>query len=183
MTYDFSKLKQKIQESEEWLGQELAGIRTGRATPTLLDGVKAEAYGTRSPLAQIASVSVEDARTLRVVPWDKSLIKAIEKSIVDANLGVGTAVDDAGLRVTFPELTSERRLSLKKLAGERLEQAKVTLRGHRTETLHDVDAAEKAGGMGEDEVKRLKAETQKFIDAGNDALIALGDKKEKEIAS
>ncbi|MDO8624008.1 MAG: ribosome recycling factor [bacterium] len=183
MAYDFSKLKQKIKEGEEWLGHEFAGIRTGRATPTLLDGVKPEAYGARTPLSQLASVSVEDARTLRVIPWDKSLVKAVEKGIVEADLGVGTSVDDMGLRVTFPELTSERRTALKKIANEKLEQVKVTLRSHRTDTIHEIEAAEKEGGMGKDEVARLKAEVQKLIDAGTEALHALGDKKEQEIAS
>ena len=183
MAYDFSKLKTKIKETEEWLQKELAGVRTGRATPALLDGVKPEAYGTNTSLVELASVSVEDARTLRVIPWDKSLVKAIEKGIVQADLGVGTAVDDAGVRVTFPELTGDRRTMLRKLAGEKAEQAKMTLRGHRTDTLHEIEAAEKGGGMGKDEVKRLKDEAQKLIDAGNESLHALLEKKETEISS
>jgi len=182
MAFDFSKMKQQIKETEEWLVGEFAGVRTGRATPTLLDGVKPEAYGTRTPLTQIASVSVEDARTLRVIPWDKSLAKAIEKGIVEADLGVGTSVDDMGLRVTFPELTADRRVQLKKLASEKVEQAKVTLRGHRTDAIHAIEAAEKEGGMGEDEVQRLKEEVQKLVDAGNMALHKLLERKEAEIA-
>ena len=126
-------------------------------------------------------MSVEDARTLRIIPWDKSLTKAIEKGIVEADLGVGTSVDDMGLRVTFPELTADRRIQLKKLAGEKTEQAKTTLRSHRTEALHDIDAAEKEGGMGEDEAKRLKNEVQKYIDDGNATLHTLLEKKETEI--
>ncbi len=183
MAHDFSKFKQQLKDTEEWLVKEFAGVRTGRATPTLLDSVKPEAYGTRTPLEQLASVSVEDARTLRIIPWDKSVLKAIEKGIVEADLGVGTAVDDAGLRVTFPELTSERRTQLVKLAHEKAEQAKVRIRGHRTDSIHEVEAAEKAGGMGKDEVKRLKDEVQKMVDAANDATHALLEKKEAEIAS
>jgi len=160
MAYDFSKLQTSIKETEEWLTRELQGVRTGRATPTLLDSVKPEAYGTRTPLRDIASVSVEDSRTLRIVPWDKGLVKAIEKGITDADLGVGLSSDDLGLRVTFPELTSERRIQLSKIAGEKTEQAKVTLRAHRTDALKALDSAEAAGGMGEDEVKRLKVESQ-----------------------
>ncbi len=182
MAYDFSKLKKQLKETEEWLTSELGGVRTGRATPTLLDGVKPEAYGVRTPMTQLGSVSTEDARTLRIIPWDKSLTKAIEKAIVEADLGVGTSVDDMGLRVTFPELTGERRTQLTKLAGEKLEQAKVTLRSHRTDTIHDIEAKEKEGGMGEDEIKRLKEEVQKLIDAGNATLQALLTKKEAEIA-
>lgn len=182
MTYDFSKLKTHITETEEWLTRELSGVRTGRATPSLLDGVKPEAYGARTPLRELASVSVEDARTLRIIPWDMTLLKTIEKGITDADLGVGIATDDQGLRISFPELTSERRLQLVKIAGDKTEQARVTLRTHRTDALKALDAAEKAGGMGEDEVKRLKIELQKLIDAGNDAFAKILERKETEIA-
>ena len=182
MAYDFSKLKAAIKETEEHLARDLAGVRTGRATPTLLDSVQPEAYGTRSPLVQVAAVSTEDARTLRIVPWDKSLTKAIEKAIIEADLGVGVATDDAGLRVSFPELSSERRAQLTKLAGQKLEDARVALRSRRTDAIKDIDAQEKGGGMGEDEAKRLKAEVQKMIDASNEALGALVKKKETEIA-
>jgi ribosome recycling factor len=180
---DFSKLKSRIKETEEWLVKELSGVRTGRATPTLLDGVKPEAYGVQTPLRELANVSVEDARTLRVIPWDKALVKAIEKGIVQADLGVGTAVDEAGVRVTFPELTGERRTQLQKLASEKAEQAKVTLRSHRTDAIHEIEAAEKAGGMGKDEMKRLKDEVQKYIDASTEVLAGTLKKKEEEIAS
>lgn len=182
MAYDFSPLKNKIQETEEWLARELSGVRTGRATPTLLDGVKPEAYGSRTALRELGSVSVEDARTLRIIPWDKGLLKAIEKGITDADLGVGVSTDDQGLRVSFPELTSERRTQLTKIAGDRTEQAKVTLRQHRTDALKALEAAEEAGGMGEDEVKRLKGEVQKLIDAANDSLAKALERKEEEIA-
>lgn len=182
MAYDFSKLKADIKETEEWLARELSGVRTGRATPTLLDGVRPEAYGTRMPLRELASVSVEDARTLRILPWDRGLSKAIEKGITDADLGVGVATDDQGLRISFPELTHERREQLTKIAGDRAEQARVTLRARRTDALKALEAAEKAGGMGEDEAARLKAEIQKLIDAGNDALLKILQRKESEIA-
>ncbi|MDD2657425.1 MAG: ribosome recycling factor [Candidatus Pacebacteria bacterium] len=181
MAYDFTPLKNKIKETEEWLSRELSGVRTGRATPTLLDGVKPEAYGSRTALRELGSVSVEDARTLRVIPWDKGLLKNIEKGITDANLGVGVSTDEMGLRVSFPELTSERRAQLTKIAGDRTEQAKITLRQHRTDALKALDTAEEGGGMGEDEVKRLKGEVQKLIDVGNEALAKVLERKEEEI--
>ena len=181
MVYDFTSLKNEIKETEEWLARELSGVRTGRATPTLLDAVKPEVYGARTPLRELGSVSVEDARTLRIIPWDKGLLKAIEKGITDADLGVGVSTDDQGLRVSFPELTSERRAQLTKLAGDKTEQAKVTLRQHRTEALKALEAAEEAGGIGEDEVKRLKGEIQRLIDAGNDSLFKIQERKEQEI--
>lgn len=182
MAYDFSKLKTNIKETEEWLVRELSGVRTGRATPTLLDGIKPEAYGTRTPIRELANISVEDARTLRIIPWDKELLKVIEKGIADADLGISVSTDDQGLRIAFPELTSERRTQLSKIAGDKTEQAKVTLRTHRTDAIKALDAAEKAGGMGEDEVVRLKAEIQKLIDAGTDTLARTLLKKETEIS-
>jgi ribosome recycling factor len=182
MAYDFSILTKHIAETEEWLTRELSGVRTGRATPTLLDGVKPEAYGARTPMSQLANVSVEDARTLRIIPWDATLIKTIEKGIVDADLGVGVSVDGQGLRVSFPELTGERRVQLSKIAGDKTEQARVTLRGHRTDALKALDEVKKEGGMGDDEATRLKAEVQKHIDAANEKLAALLAKKETEIA-
>jgi len=181
MAYDFSTLKTNIKETEEWLARELSGVRTGRATPTLLDSIKPEAYGTRTPLRELASVSTEDARTLRIIPWDKELLKVIEKGITDADLGIGVSTDDQGLRVSFPELTSERRAQLTKIAGDKAEQAKVTLRAHRTDALKALEAAEEAGGMGEDEAKRLKGEIQKLIDAGNESLLKIQERKEQEI--
>ncbi|NNM83993.1 ribosome recycling factor [Candidatus Parcubacteria bacterium] len=182
MAYDFSELKTRVKETEEWLTRELSGVRTGRATPTLLDTVKPEAYGTRTPLRELGSVSVEDARTLRVVPWDHGLVKAIEKGITDADLGVGVSTDDQGLRVSFPELTSERREQLMKLAGDKTEQAKVTLRSHRTDALKALENAAKEGGIGKDEIARLKVEIQKLIDAGNESLANVLERKEEEIA-
>ncbi len=181
MAYDFSKLKTNSKETEEWLVRELSGVRTGRATPTLLDAVKPEAYGARTPLRELASVSVEDPRTLRIIPWDNGLLKAIEKGITDADLGVGISTDDQGLRVSFPELTSERRQQLTKIAGDKTEQARVTLRSHRTDAIKEIDALEKEG-MSEDQARRDKEELQKLIDAGNDALFRILERKESEIA-
>lgn len=183
MAYDFSTLKSHIKETEEWLIREFSSIRTGRASAALLDSVKPEVYGARTPLQQVGSVTIEDARTIRIVPWDKTTGKNIEKAITEADLGVSVVTDDTGLRVIFPELTAERRTLLQKLAGERCEDARITLRGHRTNALKEIDAAEKEGGMGQDEVKRLKEEVQKHIDAGQGALDALLKKKHEEIAS
>lgn len=183
MAYDFSKLDTGIKETKEWLEREFTGIRTGRSSPALLDAVKPEAYGVRTPMTQLGSVSIEDARTLRVIPWDKSVVKNIEKAITEADLGVSVVTDDQGLRIIFPELTAERRTILAKLANEKCEQARITLRGHRTDAMKDIEAAEKEGGMGEDEMKRLKEEVQKKIDAGGDALDAILTRKNEEISA
>ena len=181
-SFDFSTLDKNIKETEEWLVRELSSVRTGRATPAILDTVKPEAYGTRQAVNQMAAITIEDARSLRIVPWDKSLTKNIERAIQDADLGVGLATDDQGLRVTFPELTAERRTMLLKVASEKVEQARIALRGHRTDAIKSVEAAEKEGGMSKDELARFKEEIQKKIDKGNEALSELGKKKETEIA-
>ncbi|MEK7602346.1 MAG: ribosome recycling factor [Patescibacteria group bacterium] len=183
MAYTFGALTKHIQETEEWLQKEFTGIRTGRATPQLLDNVKPEVYGVLTPIQQVASVTIEDARTLRIIPWDKSITKNIEKAITDADLGVGVGSDDQGVRVSFPELTAERRTMLTKLSKDRLEQARVTLRGHRTDAMKELEAAEKEGGMSQDDLKRYKDELQKLIDKGNESLETLGKKKETEIAN
>ncbi len=182
MAYDFSKLNTHIKETEEWLQREFTGIRTGRATPQLLDNIRADVYGVATPIQQVASVTIEDARSLRIIPWDKSVLKSIEKAINDADLGVGVGADDLGVRVSFPELTAERRTMLQKLAKDKQEQARVTLRGHRTDAMKELEAAEKEGGMGQDDLKRYKEELQKLIDKGNESLDALGKKKESEIS-
>lgn len=181
-SFDFKTLDTSIKETEEWLVRELSSVRTGRATPAILDTIKPEVYGTRTPINQVAAVNIEDARTLRIVPWDKSLTKVIEAAIQNANLGIGVGSDDQGLRVTFPELTAERRTMLLKVANEKLEAARITLRGHRTDTLKALEAAEKEGGMGKDELARFKDDVQKKIDKGNEALEALYKKKETEVS-
>ena len=181
MQYDFTKLKNKIKETEDWVKKEYTGIRTGMASPQLLDSIIVESYGQRLPLNQVGSVSVADPKSLLVSPWDATQVKAVEKAITVANLGVSLKTDEKSVRVFFPELTSERREILMKLAKEKLEQAKITLRGVRDEVVKDIDTKEKEGGMGEDEKFRFKAEMQKLVDAGNAALEVILVKKEKEI--
>lgn len=181
MTYDFSKLDTNIQDARDWLAREYAGIRTGRATPAILDGVSATAYGSTMPLKQMANVSVEDARTLRVTPWDASLIKEIERSISNANLGVGTVTDSSGVRVTFPELTSERRQQLTKVAKQKLEDARATIRVARDDARKEIQEKERDGEMSEDEKFRLMEDVQKKIDAANEALEHSFASKEKEL--
>lgn len=182
MAYDFTQLKTHIEEAVEHFSNKLSSIRTGRTTPTLLDGIKSESYGVRTPLVQLASVSVEDARTLRLIVWDKTVTKAIEKAIVDADLGVSVSVDDQGVRVSFPELTAERRTLLSKLVGEKLEQARGTIRNHRADAIRELEKAEKAGDLSKDELFRLKEEVQKIIDAAITRIGQMAEKKRSDIA-
>ena len=181
MTYSFNSFKQKTKEVEDWLKREFSNIRTGRANPAILDSVKVEAYGSPMPINQVGSVSVEDPRTIRITPWDMSLAKAVEKAISVSDLGLSVTLDDKGLRVTFPELTSERRTGFVKVAKQKLEDAKISLRGEREKILKDIEAREKTGEFGEDEKFRLKTELQKIIDEVSKNLEADFTKKEKEI--
>ena len=181
MSYDFSSLKKEIMDVEEWLIKEFLSIRTGQATPTLLDNISIDSYGTKSPIAHVASVTSENARTLRVTPWDKGQIKEIEKAITVANLGVSVSIDDSGLRVSFPELTAERRDMLKKIVGEKIEQAKISIRKEREKAWNDIQDKTKEGELSEDDKFRLKDDLQKTIDEAGDQLENNGKKKEREI--
>lgn len=181
MAYNFQPFQKKISDISDWLKNEFSLIRTGRATPVILDGVSVESYGSRMSIRDVAGISVEDAKTLRIVPWDASQVRAIEKGIIDSNLGLSVSVDDKGLRVIFPELTSERRVSLVKVLKQKLEEARISLRGEREKAKNDIDAQEKKGGMGEDDKFRYYADLQKMVDEANKNLDTMAEKKEQEI--
>lgn len=183
MAYDLNPFKTKANESLEWLKKEFSGLRTGRATPTILDIVKVESYGSFMPVSQVAAISVEDARSLRIAPWDATMIKEIEKAIMVANLGVSVSVDDKGVRVSFPELTGETRTLLMKTAKGKLEEARVSLRQERDKVMNDVKAKEKASTLTEDERFRIEKDVQKIIDDSHKKLEELLEKKEKEISA
>lgn len=182
MAYDFKELERQIKESETWLAGEFAGVRSGRAAPGLLDSVTVSAYGAAMPLTQVSNIAIEGPRTLRITAWDKAQIKEIEKAITKANLGVSVGADDQGVRVSFPELTGERRAALIKLAKDRLEDARIALRGARDEVWSDIQEQCREGVLSEDEKFRLKETMQKIVDAGNGRLEEMMQRKEKEIA-
>jgi ribosome recycling factor len=181
MAYDFKRFDARAAEIDAWLMREFSGIRTGRATPTLLDLVSVEAYGSKIPLNQVGSVSVEDPRTIRISVWDASLVREVEKGLTTADLGVSVVVDGSGLRVIFPMLTSERRVQLLKIAKGKLEEARVSIRGARDEAMKEIDALGKSGDMSEDDRFGAKEDLQKRVEACNRALEGHYDQKEKEI--
>lgn len=183
MNYDFKPFDSKIAAAREWLGKEYQGLRTGRAAPAILDGILVSAYGGVVPLKQVGNVGVEDARTLRVSAYDAGLLKDIERAITAANLGVGTSSDGASVRVTFPELTSERRLQLVKLAKGKLEEARTTVRLARDDAWKEIQEREKEGTLTEDDKFSLKEELQKKVDAANGELEKAFEGKEKEMQS
>ncbi len=165
----------------DWLQSEYMGIRSGQASPALLDSISVESYGARVALQHIGSIGIEDVRTLRVVPWDSSQVPAIEKAIRDADFGVSVVADSAGVRVMFPELTSERRVQILKIAKQKLEDARVSVRSVRDDVMKVVDAAQKSGEMSEDEKFAIKEKVQKAVEQTNNSLEALFNKKEHEI--
>jgi ribosome recycling factor len=181
MTYDFSAFKRSSEGALEWLRKEYTSIRTGRAAPAILDSVMVNAYGSKTPINQVATISIEGPKSLRISPWDKSVAKEVDSAIREANLGVSVVVDDQGLRVTFPDLTSDRRALLIKTAKEKLEEARITLRTEREKVITDVDKKEKAGEISQDDKFRYKAELQKMVDEANRKLDEIIQSKEKEI--
>ncbi len=181
MAYDFNPFKKQLASAEEWLKKEFQQIRTGQASPAILDGVKVEVFGAPQGIKELASIMIEGARTIRIAPWDKSQTKEIEKAITVANLGLSVVVDDQGLRVMFPELTSDRRKEIAKIAKDKMEEGKKQVRAHRDVIIKDLQAKEKAGGMGKDEIFRLKNDAQKLVDEANKKMEEAYGKKEKEV--
>lgn len=181
MAYDFSSATTQKNTISEWLKAEYRSIQTGRATPQVLDLVHIDMYGTRTPLAHAGSVTIEDPRTIRVSPWDKSVVGQMEKAINDADLGLSVSSDAEGLRVHFPSLTTETRSKLVKLLKDRLEDARIKVRALREETNKAIDAEAKEGMYGEDDQRKYREDMQKIVDAANQELEELFQKKEKEV--
>lgn len=163
------------------MGREYTQLNIGRASPMVLDGISVESYGSYVPLKNVASISIEDPKTLRIAPWDKNQIKAIEKAIIASNLGLSVATDDLGIRVIFPQLTTETRQTLVKVLKEKLEESRIVVRRERETVFRDIEAKEKEGKMTEDERFRAKEELQKIIGETNNNLEAIFEKKQTEV--
>ncbi len=181
MDYDFKQVETKLTAAEEWLKKEYSALRTGRATPAILDGVQIAAYGSMTPLKQVGNLSVEDARSIRITAYDASLLKDIERGITAANLGVGTSADGNSVRVTFPELTGERRTELVKIAKQKLEEARTSVRLARDESWKEIQEREREGTLTEDDKFALKEDLQEKVDKTNGNLEGFFDAKEKEM--
>ncbi len=181
MSYDLKKFNQKAELVKDWLAKELSGVRTGRATSAILDNVVAEVYGAKMPIKQLAGISNEDPRTLRITPYDNQALKPIEKALTLANLGLSVSADSRGIRVGFPELTGERREILIKSAKEKTEKGRISLRQAREEIWKEIQDLEKTGTLTEDEKFTLKDKLQKEIDKYNSELEESLQKKITEI--
>lgn len=175
MAYNTQNFKTELKKIEEWLSKEYGQVHTGRATPIVLDSIMVESYGTHMPIKNVAGITIEDPKTLRIAPWDKNQIKDIENAINDANLGLSVVSDSDGVRVIFPMLTTENRTKLAKVLKEKLEDARISVRKERQNEMDKLDS------LSEDEVKRGKEDIQKAVDEGNNILEAIFTKKETEI--
>lgn len=175
MQYNTQNFKTELKKVEEWLSKEYGSVHTGRATPMILDGIMVDSYGSKMPIKNVASVTVEDPKTLRVAPWDKSQIRAIESAVNESNLGLSVISDSEGVRVIFPMLTTENRAKLVKVLKEKLEDARISVRKERQAEIELLD------GLTEDETKRAKEEIQKCVDESNNNLEIIFDKKEKDL--
>lgn len=178
--YNFKTFDTKLAEVIEWFRAEIRSIQTGRATPVVLDNVYVDAYGSKIQLAHLATIVIEDAKTLLVTPFDKSQTKDIEQAINEANLGLSVS-SGTGLRVHFPSLTTERRTQYVKIVKDKLEEARVRVRSAREETKKEVEQKGKDGEFGKDDEKRLLETLQEKVDTTNNRLEELFKEKELEV--
>jgi ribosome recycling factor len=173
--------RERMSKSVDATRNELATVRTGRASPHLLDRVNVDYYGTETPLRQIAQIGATDARLLTLTPYDKSSISAIEKSILESDLGITPSNDGNVIRLQIPELTEERRKELVKVVHGVAEEGRVAVRNIRRDVMHDLRELKKEGGAGSDEEHRAEVELQGATDGAIEEIDGLLKGKEEEI--
>lgn len=173
--------KARMDKSIDVMSKDFGTVRTGRANPGILDGVKVAYYGTETPLQQLASISVPDARTLEIKPYDPSVLPEIEKGIFESNLGLTPQNDGKLVRVSFPPLTEERRKELAKVVKKLSEDARIAVRSIRRDANDKIKAKEKAKEISEDDSKGSEAQVQKATDAAMAKIDELAKKKEAEL--
>jgi len=171
----------RMTKSVDSTRHEFATVRTGRASPALLDRVEVDYYGTRTPLKQLAGISASEARLLTVTPYDKSSIKAIEKAIMESDVGLTPSNDGNVIRLTIPELTEERRKELVKVVRKIAEEGRVAIRNVRRDVMHELRELKEAGEVGKDDEHRAEVELQKLTDQRVQELDESLTGKEKEI--
>lgn len=176
-----NELKQKLEKTIEHMKQEIASLRTGRATSALVEDLEVEQYGSKMPLKGVAAISTPDARQIVIQPWDKSVLPAIEKAIQSSSLGLNPIADRDVIRLSIPPLNEERRKELVKMLGQHLERARIQVRKERDEALKSIDHLERDKKISEDEKFRQAKDIQKIIDDINKKIEEIAAAKEKEI--
>lgn len=170
----------RMQRAVDHLEEELINVRAGKASPNVLNGVMVDYYGSMTPVTGVASVTVPDAKTILIQPWDKKMIKQIEKAILDSNIGLTPSNNGEQIRLSIPPLTEDRRKQLVKQVRQEAETARVSLRNARRDAVEAFKRAQKEG-MPEDESKDGETQAQKMLERFTKLLDAILDKKEKEI--
>lgn len=181
MSSDVKELQRRMHGAVEAFRKELAGLRTGRASPSLLDPIKVQAYGAEMPLNQVAAVSVPEPRLLAVTVWDINNIKATEKAIRESELGLNPMTEGNIIRIPIPELNEERRKDLIKVAHKYAEQARIATRNVRRDGMDSIKKEEKDGDLGQDEARRISDEIQKITDKTVSEIDGVLAEKEEEI--
>lgn len=177
----YEEMKTKMDKAIAALESDYASIRAGRANPGILDKVSVDYYGVSTPIPQVGTVSVPDARTLLIQPWDASILHDIEKAIVEADIGIAPNNDGKAIRLNFPPLTEERRKELAKSIAKRAEEGKVVIRGIRRDTIDSFKNMKKQGEITEDDLKDSEKKIQEITDSYIKDIDAISAKKEKEI--
>lgn len=167
----------------DFLKQDITSLRTGRASTAMVDAIFVEAYGTKQPLKATASISIADPKTITLEPWDKSLLGAIEKGVRDSGLGINPVNDGKLIRLSLPELTSERRQELIKILHQKLEHARVSIRKVREDVREIISTQEKQKSISEDDKFRLQEDVEKLVKDFNEEIKKIGEQKEQEITT
>lgn len=173
--------KDEYSKTTQHLKEELAGIRTGRANTKMVENINVEVYGARTPLIQVASISVPEARSIVIQPWDKTITKEIEKAIVAANLGLSPVNEGNQIRVSVPQMTEEDRVKIVKEIHERLEKSRISIRNSRDKIKESIIEEEKNKDISEDEKYKLIEDLDKTTKDFNEKIKEIGEQKEKEI--
>jgi ribosome recycling factor len=171
----------RMKKSIEALSKELSSIRTGRASPALVEHIKVDYFGVLTPLIQLSSISVPDPKTIAIHPWDRTIINSIDKAILKSDLGLNPINDGNNIRISIPALTEERRKDLIKIIHKRLEESRVTVRNLRREAVEELKASEKNKEISQDQSIRASEQIQKLTDSYIDAVNRIGKDKEAEI--
>ena len=180
---DYNAIKEKMNKSIDNLKERFSEVRAGRANPAILNKVKIDYYGTPTPINQVAGISVPEARMIVIQPWDASVLKEIEKAILTADIGINPNNDGKVIRLTFPELTEERRKELVKDIKKMAEEAKIAVRNSRRDGIDLAKKAEKDGEMTEDELKQAENKIQELTDKSIEEIEKVLQNKESEILS
>lgn len=181
MKNDYPELNAKIEKALNFYLEDLDTIRAGRANTAVLNKVMVDYYGTLTPVAQVAAVSTPDARTISIQPWDATLVKAIEKAILASEIGINPQNDGKTIRLSFPQLTEDRRKELTKTVSKKSEDCKVVIRGIRRDEIEKYKALKKKSEITEDDLKNIEKEIQDIIDNNIKEIDKIADKKNKEI--